>query len=152
MIRQAIDAAEGRSSIQGKVRANLAPELPQGVLDRELVASALTEVIVNALEVSDADIVEVRAQTDPFDGRLQIVVEDRGPGLSDKALEHAFDPFFSEKPAGRQTGLGLARARQLIELHAGVIHLANNDGAGAICTISLPLEPGASSLGLMHAA
>lgn len=152
VIRHAIEVAQTRSSVKGKVRATLAHDLPQGVLDRELLASALTEVIVNALEASEEDIVEVRAQTDPFDGRLQIVVTDRGTGLSDKALEHAFDPFFSEKPAGRQTGLGLARARQLIELHAGVINLANNDDAGAVCTISLPLEPGASSLGLMHAA
>jgi hypothetical protein len=40
----------------------------------------------------------------------------------------------------------------LIELHAGVIALRNNDGAGATCIISLPREQGASGLGLMHAA
>lgn len=152
VIEQAINAALARSSEQKRVRATFAPDLPAGVLDRELLAAALTEVIVNALEASGDEFVDVRAQTDRFDGRLQIVVEDRGRGLSDKALEHAFDPFFSEKPAGRQTGLGLARARQLIELHAGDIRLVNNDDGGALCTISLPLQPGASGLGLMHAA
>ena len=35
--------------------------------------------------------------------------------MSPRALQHAFDPFFSEQPAGRRTGLGLTRARRLIE-------------------------------------
>jgi signal transduction histidine kinase len=152
IVRGAIELAEQRTRTTGRVRSRLAPDLPEGVLDRELVTRALTEVIVNALEASPSEIVEVKAQADPLDGRLLIVVEDRGPGLSPKALHHAFDPFFSEKPAGRQPGLGLARARQLIELHAGVIALRNNDGAGATCIISLPREQGASGLGLMHAA
>jgi signal transduction histidine kinase/HD-like signal output (HDOD) protein len=152
IVRGAIELAEQRTRTTGRVRSRLAPDLPEGVLDRELVTRALAEVIVNALEASPSEIVEVKAQADPLDVRLLIVVEDRGPGLSAKALHHAFDPFFSEKPAGRQPGLGLARARQLIELHAGVIALRNNDGAGATCIISLPREQGASGLGLMHAA
>lgn len=152
LVRGAIELAEQRTKTKGRVRARLAPDLPQGMLDRELLTRALAEVIVNGLEAAPGEMVDVRAHSDRSDGRLLIVIEDQGPGLSERALQHAFDPFFSEKPAGRQPGLGLARARQLVELHGGAVSLRNNDGAGTICTISLPLEPGASGLGLMHAA
>ena len=55
-----------------------------------------------------------------------------------RALRHAFDPFFSDKPAGRQTGLGLSRSRRLIELHGGSITIANRPGGGAQVVILLP--------------
>lgn len=58
--------------------------------------------------------------------------------MSDKALKHAFDPFFSDKPAGRQTGLGLTRARHLIELLGGQISIAHRTEGGIVATIALP--------------
>jgi signal transduction histidine kinase len=152
IVRSAIEQAEQRTGTSGRVRARLARDLPEGVLDRELMTRALAEVVVNALEASGDGIVEVRAQADPGTGRLHVEVEDAGPGLSARALRHAFDPFFSEKPAGRQPGLGLARARQLVELHAGTVALRNNSGVGAICTVSLPLTQPSAGLGLMDAA
>ena len=152
MVRSAIEAAEARVGVRGRVRARLAQDLPEGVLDRELMTRALAEIVVNALEASGDGIVEVRAQAEPDSGRLRVEVVDAGPGLSARALRHAFDPFFSEKPAGRQPGLGLARARQLVELHAGSISLRNNDAAGAVCTISLPPTPPSPGVGLMDAA
>ena len=58
--------------------------------------------------------------------------------MSTRALQHAFDPFFSEKPAGRRTGLGLTRARRLVELHGGEVSLQSAPGEGTTATISLP--------------
>ena len=66
-----------------------------------------------------------------------IRVKDEGPGLSEHALAHAFDPFFSDKPAGRQPGLGLAVARQFVEAHHGRLTLENGPAGGAVATISL---------------
>lgn len=58
--------------------------------------------------------------------------------MTPRAREHAFDPFFSEKPAGRGLGLGLTRARQAIEAHGGEIVLASQEGEGTTVTIALP--------------
>jgi signal transduction histidine kinase len=60
--------------------------------------------------------------------------------LSARALNHAFDPFFSEQPAGRRAGLGLARTRSLVDLMGGRIEIANNPGdiGGAFAEIVLP--------------
>ncbi len=109
-------------------------------LDRELAQEALLEVVVNAIEATRHGAIEVRVQTDPSDDRLMLRVIDDGPGLSEHARRHALDPFFSEKPAGRQSGLGLATAHSLIRLHGGTISLGTRaDGKpGAEVTIALP--------------
>jgi signal transduction histidine kinase len=118
------------------------PGLPQAHLDPEHLSDAVRELVRNALEAEGSAKVEVRAQISAFDDRLLIQVTDDGSGLSEHARAHAFDPFFSEKPAGRQPGLGLSHARRLIEGHGGHLTLENvmNVGkkSGAQATISLP--------------
>ena len=89
------------------------------------------------MEAKGSRHIELRVQTDPLDGRLKIEVRDDGAGLSEHSLRHAFDPFFSDKPAGRQPGLGLARARRFVEAHGGRITLVNGPTGGAIATIWL---------------
>lgn len=106
--------------------------------DAPRLAEALTELLRNALAAAPDMPVAVRVQTDPVDGRWILHVADRGPGLSARALAHAFDPFFSEQEAGRRPGLGLARARRLIEAHGGRINLRNGPDSGAVATIVLP--------------
>jgi signal transduction histidine kinase len=64
-------------------------------------------------------------------------VADDGPGLSAAAMAHAFDPFFSEKPAGRQSGLGLAIARGLAQAHQGELRLLPGPGGGTVASLRL---------------
>jgi len=105
--------------------------------DRELLVSALGELIANALIFGDGDGVWIRAETMPPDGRLRIAVQDRGRGLSDRARRHAFDPFFSERDAGRGRGLGLSRARRLVMALEGDIGLLGRPEGGVEAWIEL---------------
>lgn len=105
--------------------------------DRELLADALCELIVNAHEAGSTAKVRVELHDAPEVGRLYLRVVDRGRGMSERAMKHAFDPFFSEKPAGRQRGLGLARARRCVELLGGRVWLEPNREGGTIATIEL---------------
>lgn len=139
VVRGAIDAARAKARIASDAKSvRLETGRAHGaiVTDRDLVMRALAEVIANAIEAAPGEIVEVDVQTDPADGRWSVRVADRGPGLSERAMRHAFDPFFSEKPAGRQRGLGLAEARGLVDLLGGHIDLSNAPGGGAIATVS----------------
>lgn len=142
-VRQAVDMARSRLE-ERNVRAHVILRASDHVSplehDRELLAQSLCEIIVNAGEAAPGENVVVAVQTDPADGRLNVRITDVGPGLSPRALRHAFDPFFSEKPAGRQKGLGLARARRLIELLGGQIKLANTPVRGAVATVTLDPE------------
>jgi signal transduction histidine kinase len=107
-------------------------------LDPGLVSKALAELIINAAEADPKGTVVVRSEADPDTGDLVIKVRDRGPGVSAKALTHAFDAFFSDKPAGRSRGLGLTRAKSCVEAIGGRIVLTNAPGGGALAKIALP--------------
>lgn len=70
--------------------------------------------------------------------RAVLAVEDRGPGFSDEALEHLFEPFFSTRDS---TGLGLAVAHGIVAEHGGTIRGENRDDGGARVVVELPLAP-----------
>jgi putative nucleotidyltransferase with HDIG domain len=107
-------------------------------VDAELLSQALAELVLNAAESGAASGVAIEILPDPLDQRLQIRVVDNGPGLSRRAQEHAFDPFFSDKPAGRQRGLGLTRAKRFVEDLQGSLTLENLPRRGAVASIALP--------------
>ncbi len=142
LVDEAIEKSKRRVDGRASVRVTTETIVTPVVADREQIVTALTELIANAIESAPGEIVELRVQTDPDDGRFVCRVVDRGPGLSDRAARHAFDPFFSEKAAGRQTGLGLARARRFAELHGGQVTLASAPGPGTIATLWIPSGTG----------
>ncbi|MBL9118995.1 MAG: HDOD domain-containing protein [Phycisphaerae bacterium] len=123
---------------------------PACLADPAYVAEALAEVLQNALDAAAEGCIEVSAQTDVLNGRCMIRVRDVGPGFSDRALRHATDPFFSERIAGRGAGLGLAKARSIVESCGGTLELENSPEGGAIVTIALrtsETQPRADSRG-----
>ncbi|MDA1191793.1 MAG: ATP-binding protein, partial [Candidatus Poribacteria bacterium] len=68
-----------------------------------------------------------------------ILVEDRGHGFSEEALDAVFRPFFSTKTRG--SGLGLATSRRIIERHGGTIEVGNRQDGGASVRCRLPRRP-----------
>jgi len=72
-----------------------------------------------------------------MDDRLMISVEDEGEGISPAKMASAFDPFYSGKTAGRRTGMGLAKARRLIDRHGGKLVLENLEDGGLAARIFL---------------
>jgi two-component system sensor histidine kinase HydH len=75
--------------------------------------------------------------------RATISFSDNGPGFGQKQLETPFVPFYSS--SAKSSGLGLAKANNVIMASKGTVRLANNPGGGALVTISLPIEHGAVS-------
>jgi signal transduction histidine kinase len=73
--------------------------------------------------------------------RARIVVEDDGPGLSPEAAARACDPFYSGREAGRGIGLGLPKARRLIESSEGSLVIESRPGRGTRCIVDLPTAP-----------
>ncbi len=124
-------------SVMG-VKLTIADGLERARLDSSVVSDALGEIVINALEGGPRGRIELSVQIDPADGQLVMAVMDDGIGMSEKALAHATDPFFSEKAAGRQAGLGLALAHRLIAAHGGEITLESKPGRGTTATVRLP--------------
>lgn len=136
MLRSVAQSTRDRLGQGTDLSIDTAGAPPEWVLDEGLVVRVLGEIVANAVETGSP--VSLGVRVDPLDDCLVFEVADRGPGLSDRALRHAFDPFFSEKPAGRQPGLGLARARRLAELLGGTLTLVNGRDLGAVATLSVP--------------
>ncbi|MDC0314653.1 HAMP domain-containing histidine kinase [bacterium] len=68
-------------------------------------------------------------------------MKDKGPGIPPENLDLIFDAFFTTKPTGSGTGLGLTIARKVIDLHEGIIQIDNRpDQTGTIVTIALLLD------------
>jgi len=139
IIERATRRAHQRQPDRPAVRFSPGQSLPSIRTDPDQLAEILAELIVNAHEAEPANSVQVIAQIDPFDDRLILRVTDDGAGMDAHTLEHAFDPFFSSKRAGRQPGLGLARARRLAEGLDGTIRLESTPGRGTTATVALPL-------------
>ncbi len=71
--------------------------------------------------------------------KILISVRDNGPGIPKKILDKIFQPFFTTKPTGQGTGLGLSLSYDIIKAHGGELKVETEEGEGAIFIIQLPL-------------
>lgn len=115
-------------------------ELPIIHCDPAMIARALTELLLNALQANPKGEVHLSAYVDSANESVVMAAVDDGDGMDGRTLTHAFDPFFSSKPAGRQVGMGLARAQQLVLAHGGQIHLVSRMNEGTTATLRLPIR------------
>jgi C4-dicarboxylate-specific signal transduction histidine kinase len=70
-----------------------------------------------------------------------VTVSDNGPGFSERALAHAFDPFFSGREAGRGLGFGLSKCWRIANQHGGEMRIANIPGGGARVSLLMRDRP-----------
>ncbi|OJT27387.1 hypothetical protein BO221_05285 [Archangium sp. Cb G35] len=74
------------------------------------------------------------------DSRVLVEVSDTGCGIPSENLEHIFRPFFTTKPAGVGSGLGLSVCQRIITMHGGDITVESQPGRGTTFRISLPMH------------
>jgi len=105
----------------------------------EQIRGGLVSILENALTVSQQG-QQVCIRATAARSRLDIHIEDEGPGISEDLMGRLFEPFATGSAKG--TGLGLAIAKAAIEAHRGEIHASNRPEGGAAFHIVLPvLEP-----------
>jgi signal transduction histidine kinase len=115
-------------------------DVPAVVVDTKQVTMAVTEVLSNALQATNekSGHVQVHAAFDPYSMRVVLTVADNGCGMEESTLKRAFDPFFSQRKAGRRRGMGLAKAMRWLEASGGSIRLESRPDAGTRALILLP--------------
>ncbi len=115
-------------------------------LEAYLDADKLQQVFINllmnardAMEKSDVKKIDISVKkTD--DNMAQIDFTDTGKGMTEEELAHLFTPFYTTKPTGKGTGLGLFISFVIIEQHGGSMQTESKVGEGTTFRITLPLD------------
>jgi signal transduction histidine kinase len=125
----------------------LGRDLPLVLADRVQLQQVMLNLMINAIEAMSGsaegsrDLV-LRSSLGPTQGLL-VSVEDSGPGLDLKNLDHLFDAFYTTKAHG--LGMGLAISRSIVEAHGGRLWATANVPTGAVFRFTLPLEAGTAT-------
>jgi signal transduction histidine kinase len=82
----------------------------------------------------------VSVSTKKINDKIEIRVADNGNGIPQKVINKIFQPFFTTKPTGQGTGLGLSLAYDIIKAHGGEIKVETNEGEGVKFIIELPIN------------
>jgi len=83
----------------------------------------------------------VMVSTKKINDKVEIRVIDNGNGIPQKVLDKIFQPFFTTKPTGQGTGLGLSLSYDIVTKgHDGEIKVETKEGEGSAFTISLPMK------------
>ncbi len=136
-----------------EIRFVAAPDLPTIGADRGMVEQVLMNLCVNArdampdggvLTIETRDVILDEAFADHHawatPGRYaQLSVTDSGAGMDPGTLERAFEPFFSTKPPGAGTGLGLATVYGIVKQHRGIVRAYSEPGRGSVFHVYFPV-------------
>jgi two-component system NtrC family sensor kinase len=139
-----------------QVSLALDPALPTVLADGDQIGQIVLNLLVNAQQalatvpqaqrvISVSTGVEPRRSESPTrEVRIWLRVADQGPGVAEENRERLFEPYFTTKPEGQGTGLGLAVSRSIARDHGGDLVLERPE-QGASFRLSLPLSGQASA-------
>ncbi|MBX2954631.1 MAG: tetratricopeptide repeat protein [Cyclobacteriaceae bacterium] len=87
---------------------------------------------------NDTYVPTVTVSTERVKDKIHISVKDNGNGIPDSIKEKIFQPFFTTKPTGQGTGLGLSLSYDIVKAHGGELKMETHKGGGSIFSIQLP--------------
>ena len=121
-----------------EVRTELANELPAVLGEASAIASALMNLCVNAVTaMPDGGTLTLQTQELPND-LVELLVIDTGEGMQAEVLSKAMEPFFTTKPVGKGTGLGLTIAFAVLKSHGGTLQISSLPGQGTRVAMRFP--------------
>ncbi len=138
---------------QVRLTAALRGDLPEVGVPAHGLTQAVLNLVVNAGEaiasMPQRRIGRIRLEAEPVerDGRswVRLSVIDNGPGMSEEVRRRAFEMFFTTKPRGLGTGLGLSLVRKVVDAAGGVVEIESEKGRGTKVSMLLPIAARASS-------
>jgi signal transduction histidine kinase len=135
--------AMARNQVEHRARVRkVYGELHPVVGDRSALGQVLLNLILNAVQAlpdGHADANQVTLKTYLQGTEVTVEVSDTGAGIPPQVLPHIFDPFYTTKPIGEGTGLGLAVSCRIVADHGGRIDVDSEVGRGSVFRVVLPI-------------
>ena len=103
-----------------------------------LINNAFYAVTEKKKQISDGYEPTVLVSTKKSNSKIEIRVKDNGNGIPQKILDKIFQPFFTTKPTGQGTGLGLSLSYDIVKAHGGELKVETKEGEGTVFVIYLP--------------
>ena len=114
--------------------------VPEGVHvsgDRQRLIQVFVNLVSNACDAS-APGTPVTVGAVATTHRVKVFVQDRGTGMDESTRERMFEPFYTTKPPGQGTGLGLPLVAAIVREHGGALRVDTRPGAGTTVEVELP--------------
>jgi putative nucleotidyltransferase with HDIG domain len=143
ILDEAVQLASRKTGVEYiDARIEVAGDIKSVFVDSAQVVSAIANVISNSLESYPGETgpVKITASTDESGDFVKLTIADLGCGMDAETLQKATQPFFSNQPAGRKRGMGLAHAARLVRVNAGKLTIASRPDSGTTVTILLPCK------------
>ena len=115
-------------------------EIPVINADPNKLKQVVINLVMNAVHAMQGQGRIVLRTALNLNGMLELQIEDDGPGIASELQEKIFAPFFTTKPEGEGTGLGLYICQNIINGHGGTITLESKPQMGTIFHVHLPTE------------
>ena len=126
-----------------------AGDLPPILADADQIHQVLLNLLINAQQALQdrppPRRIVLRTRHDRAAGRVRVTISDNGPGIPRALHTRVFEPYFTTKPTGIGTGVGLAVSLGIVEAHGGELTLSSPDGGGAVFDMALPVGPAPAS-------
>jgi len=141
LMSEIYDGAEAMLETKGVYLQMDVPEPDLIVLgNKTALASAFQNLIQNSLRYSPSDqaISFCAKRCIDDENQVEVIIEDRGPGISEDDIQHVFEPFFTTHPQG--TGLGLSVVKSVAQSHKGDVTIYNRTDGGLTVGMRLPIH------------
>jgi two-component system, NtrC family, sensor kinase len=115
-------------------------EVPEILCAPSKINQVFINLVTNAVQAMDGK-GTLTLRTRNLATWIEVDVEDTGCGIPEENLAKIMDPFFTTKPVGQGTGLGMSIVSKIIEEHGGSISVQSEPGVGSKFTIRLPVSP-----------
>ena len=127
-----------------KLEVNLSKDLPPVLISPGPMGDVWLNLLINARDAivqnrPSQGRIDLQSQFLPDQQLIEVSVADNGGGIPGEHLDRVFNPFFTTKPHGKGTGLGLYICHQIVLDHNGVISLNSKEGYGTTVSIRLPV-------------
>ena len=125
--------------LQHGIVLDLNRDLPKVRADAGSLRQLLMNLLLNAISFTPpGGSISIATRRDPETDGVRFVVRDTGEGIAPEIIGKVFDPFFTTRPVGEGTGLGLTISHRIVEEHGGTIEVESEPGKGAAFIIRLP--------------